>query len=229
MGNSKARARKKLVVVGLCCSGALLAIIVILKTLEGLGIRDLRHEPSHNLVLIGPGIPMFIVSCVLSLIALLPRKHRVEGKLRTVVILNTGLLIALLLAFAAGCLDPYASYRPPCVAASVSTVRTISSAQDLYRRRYGTYGTLAQLGEAGMIDPVLASGTRREYRFTIENVTDSSYCCYATPVIWGEEVIKHKHWVERVVTKRNFMMCQDGVIKWNDMQGNTTDWRSLGQ
>ena len=215
---------KKLAVFGLCCTGALILLILVLKLLEALDIRDLRYEPTHNMLLIVPGVLLLTLNSVSCLMVLFSRKQIVSLNLRLALILNMVVLLVIVVVFANGYLDPYRNYKLPGQSAPIANVRLLSTVQAMYYQKYGTYATLTQLGDEGYIDPVLTTGTKQGFRFILTNVTDSTYCAHATPVVWGERIIKHKHWIERDVTIGNFMMSQDGVIYVNYSEDNTGDW-----
>ncbi len=53
-------------------------------------------------------------------------------------------------------------------AAAISALRTLSSAQELYTTRFGSYGTLEQLADRRMIDRNLASGSRKGFVFKVK-------------------------------------------------------------
>jgi hypothetical protein len=87
-------------------------------------------------------------------------------------------------------------------AAAISALRTLSSAQELYRTRYGNYGTLEQLADRRMIDRSLSSGNRKGFTFKVE-VTGKGWEWEATarPEKPGQ------------TGKRSFHIGTDGVIR----------------
>ena len=96
----------------------------------------------------------------------------------------------------------------PGEASFIAALRTIASAQELYRRRYEVYGTLQQLGEANMLDNVLAAATTPEnpksgYWFTLTVESDKHWYCVARPSEWG------------VTGERNGFISTEGEIYWN--------------
>lgn len=88
--------------------------------------------------------------------------------------------------------------------AAISTLRTISTAEESYRAAQNppTYGTLAQLAAGALpyIDATLATGTKQGYNFAITNLTANTFTCTATPVTPG------------TTGTRTFSVDQTGVI-----------------
>jgi prepilin-type N-terminal cleavage/methylation domain-containing protein len=73
---------------------------------------------------------------------------------------------------------------------AIQSLRTITTAENLYERRFKTYATLAQLAPEGTIDPNLAIGHRSGYTFTLTITLDANeiaigklttFKCYADP------------------------------------------------
>ncbi|HBP20135.1 MAG TPA: hypothetical protein DEA08_20390 [Planctomycetes bacterium] len=68
---------------------------------------------------------------------------------------------------------------------AISALRAISSAQSLFREghkdRVRGYGSLAQLGTAGLVDPHLASGVREGYRFYSQPSSLYTWWAFAEP------------------------------------------------
>lgn len=57
---------------------------------------------------------------------------------------------------------------------AVQSLRTITTAENLYERRYKVYATLADLAPEGTIDPHLAIGVKSQYTFTVTLVLDAN-------------------------------------------------------
>ena len=57
---------------------------------------------------------------------------------------------------------------------AVQSLRTITTAEHLYQRRYKVYATLADLAPEGTIDPHLATGVKSQYTFTLSLVLDAT-------------------------------------------------------
>ncbi len=57
---------------------------------------------------------------------------------------------------------------------AVQSLRTITTAENLYERRYRVYATLANLAPEGTIDSNLAVGLKSGYAFTITLVLDAN-------------------------------------------------------
>ncbi len=89
-------------------------------------------------------------------------------------------------------------------AAAVQGLRTITTAQILYREKYRIYGTLAQLAPEGTLDPALASGDKSRYFFTIALLSGgANFNSNATP---QEEPARMKH----------FFVDDTCVIRFNE-------------
>ncbi len=101
------------------------------------------------------------------------------------------LVVVIIIAIIAAIAIPslLASRRAANEASAVSSLRTIHSANSTYFATTGnnnTYGTLAQLGTAGLIDSVLsgASGQKSGYQFTLTTGAQL-YCAKADPITAG--------------------------------------------
>lgn len=57
---------------------------------------------------------------------------------------------------------------------AIQSLRTITTAETLYERRFKVYGTLADLAPEGTIDPALAVGNKSGYLFTLTLGLDSN-------------------------------------------------------
>lgn len=94
---------------------------------------------------------------------------------------------------------------------AVSAMRTLSSAQELYRPRQSpqTYApNLAALMNAGLIDEVLASGAKAGYSFKIIGLpTRNEYAFTAAPNVPGSS------------GDRWFYVDQSGVIRMSETDG----------
>lgn len=67
-------------------------------------------------------------------------------------------------------------------ASAIQSLRTITTAQYLYERKFQVYGTLADLNPEGTLDPNLASGVKSQYIFNIVLSPDEkAFTCTATP------------------------------------------------
>ncbi|TET36326.1 MAG: hypothetical protein E3J72_08795 [Planctomycetota bacterium] len=86
-------------------------------------------------------------------------------------------------------------------AAVIASLRTISSTQEQYRARYGTYGTLDELSTANFIDPILGSGKKSGYDIRIW-AYENEWTCTAVPQTTGE------------TGTRGFYVDHSGVIRF---------------
>lgn len=57
---------------------------------------------------------------------------------------------------------------------AVQSLRTITTAENLYERRFKVYGTLLDLAPEGTIDPNLTVGHKSGYTFTLSLVLDAA-------------------------------------------------------
>lgn len=65
---------------------------------------------------------------------------------------------------------------------AIQSLRTITTAQILYQRRYNAYGSLAALGPEGTVDSNLAIGDKSGYTFTLILSADlKHFTCNADP------------------------------------------------
>lgn len=74
---------------------------------------------------------------------------------------------------------------------AIQSVRTITTAQLLYERKYKKYGILADLAPEGLVDPNLAAGYKSGYTFLVtlsdvdpegkKGLPDSAFVCTANP------------------------------------------------
>jgi prepilin-type N-terminal cleavage/methylation domain-containing protein len=68
-------------------------------------------------------------------------------------------------------------------ASAIQSLRTITTAENLYDMKFKVYGTLADLAPEGTLDPQLASGQKHYYLFTITlRGADNKFACTATPI-----------------------------------------------
>jgi prepilin-type N-terminal cleavage/methylation domain-containing protein len=66
---------------------------------------------------------------------------------------------------------------------AIQSLRTITTAEYLYERRFQVYGTLSQLSPEGTIDSALAVGAKSEYAFTMTvDAVNKKFTCTATPM-----------------------------------------------
>jgi prepilin-type N-terminal cleavage/methylation domain-containing protein len=86
--------------------------------------------------------------------------------------------------------------------AAIANLRTISSAQEQYRNRFGKYGTLAELSASTFIDEVLGNGQKNGYSISVTTATDYVWVCVAVPIDPGNTGV------------RGFRVDQSGVIRF---------------
>jgi hypothetical protein len=99
---------------------------------------------------------------------------------------------------------------------AIGVMRILMSSQSTYFSTAGEnrrYGTLAQLSEAGLIDKIVAGGTRWGYRFFVRMPQNAysefqpTYQIYAVPVNYS------------ATTKRSFFGDHTGVLRGADKKG----------
>lgn len=111
---------------------------------------------------------------------------------------------------------------------AISSLRTLSSAQELYKTRTGTYGDCRDLNN-GMgnryIDEALAKADpdhpdhqdKSGYNVDVcVNADRTDWCAIATPGNWARD------------GERNFKITSEGIIYFNDTEGSTIFEKMLG-
>lgn len=118
------------------------------------------------------------------------------------------IVVAIIALIAAIAIPNLRRARQAANAASAKqSLRTITTAQYMYERKYGVYGTLAQLAPEGTLDSVLQTGTKSNYVFAL-TATATSFSCTATPL---EDPTRLEH----------FYVDQTSVIRFS--QGSPAD------
>ena len=89
-------------------------------------------------------------------------------------------------------------------ASAISSLRTLSTVQEQYRTRFGTYaGSLANLETEKYIDNVLGTGSKSGYTFVYPAGTQNTWSCNANPATAG------------TTGDRRFFVDHSGVIRFN--------------
>jgi prepilin-type N-terminal cleavage/methylation domain-containing protein len=66
---------------------------------------------------------------------------------------------------------------------AIQSLRTITTAQHLYERKFKVYASLEDIGDEGTIDSHLSNGEKSGYTFVMTTDTDpNSFTCTATPL-----------------------------------------------
>jgi type IV pilus assembly protein PilE len=87
-------------------------------------------------------------------------------------------------------------------AAIIASLRTVSSTQEQYRARYGTYGTLTALSASSFIDEVLGSGNKSGYTIAI-TAGVNTWTATAIPNVFNQTGV------------RGFMVDHSGVLRFD--------------
>lgn len=87
---------------------------------------------------------------------------------------------------------------------AIQSLRTITTAENLYERRFRVFATLIDLAPEGTIDPNLASGSKSGYTFRLAvPVGAKSFTCNADPQVDPG-------------SRTYFFVDETAVIKYND-------------
>ena len=87
-------------------------------------------------------------------------------------------------------------------AAIIASLRTLSSTQEQYHSRFGSYGSLANLLAEAYIDPVLGSGTKSGYTIAMVSATVDVWSATAVPTTIG------------TTGDRGFFVDNSGVLRF---------------
>lgn len=95
-------------------------------------------------------------------------------------------------------------------AATISSLRTLSTVNNSYRVRFQSYASgLADLTAVGYVDSVLGSGTKSGYSFTYSGATDA-WSVAASPILPG------------TTGDRGFFIDDSGVIRFSSSGAATS-------
>lgn len=87
---------------------------------------------------------------------------------------------------------------------AIQSLRTLTTAQHLYERRFHQYATLAQLVPEGTIDTHLGTGSKSGYSFALTlSSGNQEFECKATPL-------------DDPTNLSHYFVDQTGVIRYND-------------
>ena len=112
-----------------------------------------------------------------------------------------------------------AARRSANEASAISTIRTLSSAEETYRATAGAgrCGDLKALQASNLIDPVMASGQKSGYRFMVVNL----------PTLNGDCAIKATPMSKSMGTRSFYYSTEDGVIRAAAKNGLFADENDL--
>jgi type IV pilus assembly protein PilA len=96
-------------------------------------------------------------------------------------------------------------------ASAISSLRTVSSMENIYRVRFGSYGTLSDLTTNGYMDNTYADGEKSGYLFSTTTApTEVDWTLSAQPVTPG------------VSGDRWFLVDESGVIRFSQGMATTS-------
>ena len=104
---------------------------------------------------------------------------------------------------------------------AVQSLRTITTAENLYERRHKVYATLADLAPEGTIDSTLAVGNKSGYTFTITLVLDATDIANGKLVTFKANANPHSD----PATGTFFYVDETAVIRYNE--GAAADGASM--
>ena len=93
--------------------------------------------------------------------------------------------------------------------AAISNLRAIHSSQNAFQSTTGngSYGSLKQLGESGVLPPNLAQGVSGSYRFEIITANNQTFEAMASPIEYGR------------TGRRSFFVNESGIVRGADKNG----------
>ncbi|MDQ2936686.1 MAG: DUF4190 domain-containing protein [Acidobacteriota bacterium] len=170
-----------------------------------------------TLGLLGVGAILGIVVSIVALSKIKGNPHEYGGKslataglitsiLSVVIIVPIGIIAAIAIP------NLLASRMSANEGSVMSTMRKIHSAEATFQATHDTYGTLDELAEAQLIDPDLASGRRRGYKFKI-TITPAGpsypvgFEAVGVPLEYGSS------------GRRSFLIDETGVIRAANNRG----------
>lgn len=188
----------------------------IILTLAGeLVLSEGPTSPSMEKIVVRVCAIAFGCSAILSIIALLKVG---KGGLRKAVVIEM-LVITFFIIMVV--LPSLLSSKKTGGFSVISVLRTMTSAQEMYRAKWGVYGTAAQLGPDGqrLVDDMMAGMThdtsveKAGFFFRMELAEDGSpWCAIAWPTKWG------------YTGEKAFHISADGTIKYKSIEGSNPDW-----
>jgi hypothetical protein len=156
-------------------------------------------------------------------------ERRRPGGLYLLLAVAVTLWVMAALCACPGCWFWEDNYHPGNEASAISALRTISSAQELYKTRTGTYGDYFDLNngrDKKYTDPALAKADpdhphhqdKSGYNVDICVSPDrSDWYAIAMPGNWGRD------------GERNFKITSDGIIYWNETERSVVFKNVLGR
>ena len=103
---------------------------------------------------------------------------------------------------------------------AVQSLRTITTAENLYERRHKVYATLADLAPEGTLDPHLSVGIKSEYTFTISLVLDANDIAKGKLLTFKANATPQQD----TATGTFFFVDESAVIRYNE--GSPADFSS---
>ncbi len=165
--------------------------------------------------------PIGLILGIVSLKRANKRPYEYGGKgfaIAGVILNSIGILVIPIIA-AIAIPNLMAARRSANEASAISTIRTISGAEETYRATVGAgrYGDLKALQSAGLIDQVTASGQKNGYRFII----------VILPTMNGGVAINATPMTKSHGTRSFYFSSEDGVMRAASKNGLLADSNDL--
>ena len=87
---------------------------------------------------------------------------------------------------------------------AIQSLRTLTTAEYLYERKFRQYGTLAQLAPEGTIDSHIAGGAKSGYTFTLTLTPDNKHFSISASPLEDPAQLVH------------YFVDESGLIRYND-------------
>lgn len=167
-------------------------------------------------------LPTGLITGITALVRANKRPSEFGGKgfAITGIVLSGFAIIVIPLVAAIAIPNLLAARRSANEGSAISSFRTIADAQNKYMTTFGngTYGDLSELGKAGLIDSVLASGTKSGYVFAIAKLP-KGYEISAKPLT--------SNGAASTGTRSFYYSSEDGIMRAGKKNGLAADKNDL--
>jgi hypothetical protein len=225
-------------IAGIYCTALYIATFAILAAVPRPFMSDMAWHQFYTLhmVLMGPGLAAVPFGFIFTVKAKSYLKLHTKNSFRRIAKWNFRVLIVaavLMLPFAPVYVPPMQSFW--CGGSSISALRTLSSAQELYKTRTGCYGDYSNLNDGKgnkYIDVALARADPDHPKALPKagcwvdisvNADKTDWCAIARPAVWGDANVV---WEGEYWGSRNYLVTSDGVIYWN-MEKDGTEFTDV--